>query len=103
MLGTGRIAQLLAGLPSGDAGDYGKYVTSGAIALWQLPMTLDLLTALKVNDPTLRLAIEAECHSETVRVRTLLSVSSGTGTRRRGVIAIRVLLRESWLRASCHL
>jgi endoglucanase len=27
-----------------DAGDYGKYVTSGAIALWQLLSTLELLT-----------------------------------------------------------
>ena len=26
-----------------DAGDYGKYVTSGAIAAWQLLSTLDLL------------------------------------------------------------
>jgi endoglucanase len=46
-----------------DAGDFGKYVTSGAIAAWQLLSTLDLLAAL---DPPpscagLRDTIVAEC------------------------------------------
>ena len=45
-----------------DAGDYGKYVTSGAIAVWQLLSTLDLL---RMADPTplgeLAEMIRAEC------------------------------------------
>ncbi|MEU4396204.1 glycoside hydrolase family 9 protein [Kribbella sp. NPDC023855] len=44
-----------------DAGDYGKYVTSGAIALWQLLRTLDLLAALEVDDPTLQAGLLDEC------------------------------------------
>ena len=44
-----------------DAGDYGKYVTSGGIALWQLLGTLDLLTALAVDEPVLWGAVREEC------------------------------------------
>jgi endoglucanase len=44
-----------------DAGDYGKYVTSGGIALWQLLGTLDLLTALEADAPALNAALQEEC------------------------------------------
>jgi endoglucanase len=45
-----------------DAGDYGKYVTSGAIAVWQLLSTLDLLGKTD-RTPMGELAemIQAEC------------------------------------------
>jgi endoglucanase len=45
-----------------DAGDYGKYVTSGAIAVWQLLSTLDLLRRAD-HTPVSELAdmIRAEC------------------------------------------
>jgi len=39
-----------------DAGDYGKYVTSGAIAVWQLLGTLDLLARTRPSVATQRLA-----------------------------------------------
>ena len=44
-----------------DAGDYGKYVTSGGVALWQLLGTLDLLTALEADAPALNAALQEEC------------------------------------------
>ena len=46
-----------------DAGDYGKYVTSGAIAVWQLLSTLDLLTRVNSSPPTGEFVdlIRAEC------------------------------------------
>jgi len=45
-----------------DAGDYGKYVTSGAIAVWQLLSTLDLLrTAGRSPIGELAEMIRAEC------------------------------------------
>ena len=44
-----------------DAGDYGKYVTSGGIALWQLLGTIDLLTALEADAPALNAALQEEC------------------------------------------
>jgi endoglucanase len=46
-----------------DAGDFGKYVTSGAIAAWQLLSTLDLFTAMGPSPigVVMRDAIVAEC------------------------------------------
>jgi endoglucanase len=46
-----------------DAGDFGKYVTSGAIAAWQLLGTLDLLAALGPSPACagLRDAVVVEC------------------------------------------
>ncbi|GAA2731926.1 cellulase [Pedococcus aerophilus] len=43
-----------------DAGDHGKYVTSGSTALWQLLMTLDLLGDLLPSST--REALVEECH-----------------------------------------
>jgi endoglucanase len=39
-----------------DAGDHGKYVTSGALPVWQLPSTLELL-----REPGTRAALVEEC------------------------------------------
>jgi hypothetical protein len=46
-----------------DAGDDGKYVTSGAIAVWQLLGTLDLLRRADSSPPirTFADAIRSEC------------------------------------------
>jgi endoglucanase len=45
-----------------DAGDYGKYVTSGAIAVWQLLSTLELLTgANRVLSDGFANMIRSEC------------------------------------------
>jgi hypothetical protein len=45
-----------------DAGDYGKYVTSGAIAVWQLLSTLELLTgANRVLSDGFANMIRTEC------------------------------------------
>jgi endoglucanase len=46
-----------------DAGDYGKYVTSGGIAVWQLLSTLDLLKRVDSSPPAREFAdsIRAEC------------------------------------------
>jgi endoglucanase len=46
-----------------DAGDYGKYVTSGSIAVWQLLSTLDLLKRADSSPPARKFAdsIRAEC------------------------------------------
>ena len=46
-----------------DAGDYGKYVTSGGIAVWQLLSTLDLLERADSSPPARTFAdsIRAEC------------------------------------------
>ena len=43
-----------------DAGDYGKYTTSGALAVWQLLGTLDVLPP---DDPRVG-AVLAECRWE---------------------------------------
>jgi endoglucanase len=50
-----------------DAGDYGKYVASGAIAVWQLLSTLDLLGKTD-RTPMGELAemIQAECRWKAV-------------------------------------
>ena len=42
-----------------DAGDYGKYATSGAIAVWQLLSTLDLLR--RADHTPLAEMIRTEC------------------------------------------
>ena len=39
-----------------DAGDYGKYVTSGGIAVWQLLSTLDLLASVRPSESSGELA-----------------------------------------------
>jgi endoglucanase len=46
-----------------DAGDYGKYVTSGGIAVWQLLSTLDLLKRVDSSPSARRFveSIRAEC------------------------------------------
>jgi endoglucanase len=46
-----------------DAGDYGKYVPSGAIAVWQLLGTLDLLRRADSSPPIRTFAdtIRSEC------------------------------------------
>jgi endoglucanase len=46
-----------------DAGDYGKYVTSGGVAVWQLLSTLDLLKRADSSPPARKFAdlIRAEC------------------------------------------
>jgi endoglucanase len=46
-----------------DAGDYGKYVTSGGIAVWQLLSTLDLLASVGPSESSdeLATAIRDEC------------------------------------------
>ena len=45
-----------------DAGDYGKYVTSGAIAVWQLLSTLELLTrADRLPSDRFETTIRTEC------------------------------------------
>ena len=44
-----------------DAGDYGKYVTSGSISLWQLLSTLDLIDRVLPRDESLLAALRAEC------------------------------------------
>jgi endoglucanase len=47
-----------------DAGDYGKYVTSGGIALWQLLSTLDLPLAAEPDLGCLAQALREECRWE---------------------------------------
>ena len=44
-----------------DAGDYGKYVTSGAIAVWQLLSTVDLLHTRHHVDSGFDVAVRNEC------------------------------------------
>ena len=44
-----------------DAGDYGKYVTSGAIAVWQLLSTVDLLPTRHRTKPGFAGAVRDEC------------------------------------------
>ena len=44
-----------------DAGDYGKYVTSGAIAVWQLLSTFDLLRTRQHGAPEFAASIRNEC------------------------------------------
>ena len=44
-----------------DAGDYGKYVSSGSIAVWQLLSTLDVIAAEPARANTLASAVRDEC------------------------------------------
>lgn len=44
-----------------DAGDYGKYVTSGSIAVWQLLATLDVMACRAPASAGLRDGVLAEC------------------------------------------
>ncbi len=47
-----------------DAGDYGKYTTSGSVAVWQLLTTLDLVRSVGTAPPTQVTALLAECRWE---------------------------------------
>jgi endoglucanase len=70
-----------------DAGDYGKYVTSGSISLWQLLATLDLADRLPVRDEHLLAAIRAECRWQ---LDWMLRMQSPTGAQLAGMAFHRV-------------
>ena len=72
-----------------DAGDYGKYVTSGAIAVWQLLSTLDLLVRAGAAAQTSRFAasLVEECRWQ---LDWLLRMQVGPGHRWAGMAFHRV-------------
>ena len=71
-----------------DAGDYGKYVTSGAIAVWQLLSTLELLTrADRVPRDGFADMIKTECRWQ---LDWLLRMQVPTGDRLAGMAFHRV-------------